>query len=116
MSGTSNTPADDDSPEIVEIVAEGVDEEGDLVIDDLVVAVDSEGKVLGTDETIAIITPGGDAVVDEKISVMGEDRRVAYGRRRRNCSGNRRRMIWRGDPPQPSGSVQECSDSAIEVR
>jgi hypothetical protein len=73
MSGTNDTPADDVSPEIVEVEAEGVDEEGNLVIDDLVMAVDSEGTIVATDETVAVITPEGDAVVDEKLSVLGED-------------------------------------------
>jgi len=73
MSGTNDTPADDDSLEMVEVETEGVDEEGNLVIDDLVVAVDSEGKILAIDETIGVITPEGDAVVDEEISVLGED-------------------------------------------
>ena len=73
MSGTNDTPSDDDSLEMVEVETEGVDEEGNLVIDDLVVAVDVEGKVLATDETVAVITPEGDAVVDEKLSVLGED-------------------------------------------
>ena len=73
MSGTNDTPADDDSPEVVEVETEGVDEEGNLVIDDLVVALDSEGNIVATDETVAVITPEGDAVVDEKLSVMGKD-------------------------------------------
>jgi hypothetical protein len=73
MSGTNDTPADDVSPELMEVETEGVDEEGNLVIDDLVVAADSEGKILATDETIAVITPEGDAVLDEKLSVLGED-------------------------------------------
>jgi hypothetical protein len=73
MSGTNDTPADDDSSEMVEVETEGVDKEGNLVIDDLVAAVDSEGKILATEETVAVITPEGDAVVDEKLSVLGED-------------------------------------------
>jgi hypothetical protein len=73
MSGANDTPADDVSPEMVEVETEGVDEEGNLVIDDLVMAVDSEGKILATDETVAVITPEGDAVIDEKLSVLGED-------------------------------------------
>ena len=73
MSGTNDTPADDESLEMVGVETEGFDEEGNLVIDDLVVAVDSEGKILATDETVGVITPEGDAVVDEKLSVLGED-------------------------------------------
>src|SRR3974390_2395806 len=73
MSGTNDTPADDESLEMVGVETEGFDEEGNLVIDDLVVAVASEGKILATDETVGVITPEGDAVVDEKLSVLGED-------------------------------------------
>ena len=73
MSGTNDTPAEEDSPEMVEVETEGVDEEGNLVIDDLVVALDSEGNIVATDETVAVIRPEGDAVVDEKLSVMGKD-------------------------------------------
>ena len=73
MSETNDTPAGDDSLEMVEVETEGVDDEGDLVIDDLVTAVDREGKIVATDETVAVITPEGDAVIDEKLSVVGED-------------------------------------------
>jgi hypothetical protein len=59
--------------EVVEIEADGVDEDGNLVVDDLVAVVDGDGNVLATDETIAVATPDGDLVIDETISVLNDD-------------------------------------------
>ncbi|MGO8871708.1 MAG: hypothetical protein ACLQPH_09970 [Acidimicrobiales bacterium] len=73
MSETSETPAGEDELELVEIEAEGVDENGNLVEDDLVVAVDRDGSIVAADETIMVVTPDGDAVIDETISVAGDD-------------------------------------------
>ncbi len=82
MTGTANVEepteaeeptGDEAAPGVVEVVASGVDAEGDVVVDDLIAAVDGEGHVVATDETILIKTPQGDVVVDEIFSVAGED-------------------------------------------
>jgi len=73
MSETNGASAGDDELELVEVEAEGVDEEGNIVADDLVVAVDSDGTVIAADETIAVLTPDGDIVIDETVSVIGDD-------------------------------------------
>ena len=68
----SNRPAGENTLGIVEVEAEGVDEEGNLVIGDLVAEVDSEGNILAADETIAVVTEEGDVIVDETLSVVGD--------------------------------------------
>jgi hypothetical protein len=62
-----------DEPEVIEVVTESVDEDGDVIVDDLVAEVDSDGHVMATDETTLIRTAEGDVVVDETFSVAGED-------------------------------------------
>jgi hypothetical protein len=59
--------------EIIEVEADGVDEDSNLIADDVVAVVDGDGNVLATDETIAVQTPDGDIVIDETISVANED-------------------------------------------
>ena len=73
MSETNDTPAGENSLEVVEIETEGVDEEGNLVNDNLVAAVDSDGNIVATDETVAVVTPDGDVIVDETLSIVGDD-------------------------------------------
>ena len=63
----------EDEPEVIEVVTEGVDQEGNVIVDDLVAEVDSEGHILATDETTLIQTAEGDVVVDDTFSVAGED-------------------------------------------
>ena len=73
MSDSSDTPGADDEIDVIEVVTEADDDEGNVVIDDMVAIVDGDGNVLATDETIAIATADGDVVVDETISVRGDD-------------------------------------------
>ena len=74
MSDNAGTNEDDvEIVEIVEIEADGIDEDGNLVVDDLVAVVDGDGKVLATDETVAVETPEGDIMIDETISIANED-------------------------------------------
>jgi hypothetical protein len=63
----------EDKPEVVEVVTEAVDEEGDVIVDDLIAEVDSDGHVVATDETTLLQTAEGDVVVDETFSVAAED-------------------------------------------
>lgn len=62
-----------DEPEIIEVVTESVDEDGDVIVDDLVAEVDREGNVIATDETTLMRTAEGDVMIDETFSVAGED-------------------------------------------
>ena len=62
-----------DGPEVIEVVAESVNEHGDVVVDDLVAEIDNEGHVLATDEKTVLRTVEGDVVVDETFSVVGAD-------------------------------------------
>jgi hypothetical protein len=73
MSENNKRPAAGDPLRVVEVEAEGVDEEGNLVLDDLVVEVDGEGNIVAADETIAVVTEEGDVIVDETLSVVGDD-------------------------------------------
>ena len=73
MTNTNDTPTGKEALDLVEIEAEGVDEDGDVVIDDVVAAVDGDGNIVAVDETIAVLAPDGDVVVDEIISVVGDD-------------------------------------------
>jgi hypothetical protein len=62
-----------DGPDVIEVVTESVDEQGDVIVDDLVAEVDSEGHIVATDETALLRTAEGDVVVDETFSVVGDD-------------------------------------------
>jgi hypothetical protein len=73
MSDNNQRPTGEDPLGIVEVEAEGVDEEGNLMIGDLVAEVDSDGNIVATDETIAVVTEEGDVIVDETLSVVGDD-------------------------------------------
>jgi len=73
MSENNHRPAGEETLGLVEVEAEGVDEEGNLVIGDLVAEVDGDGKIVATDETIAVVTAEGDVTVDETLSVVGDD-------------------------------------------
>ena len=73
MSDNNQRPTGEDPLGIVEVEAEGVDEEGNLMFGDLVAEVDSDGNIVATDETIAVVTVDGDIVVDETFSVVGDD-------------------------------------------
>jgi hypothetical protein len=64
---------DKDGPEVIEVVAESVNEHGDVIVDDLVAEIDSEGHVVATDEKTVLRTVEGDVVVDETFSVVGAD-------------------------------------------
>ena len=60
--------------EVVEIEADGVDEDGNLVVDDLVAVVDGDGNVLATDETISLLNDDGELEpVEEDITVIEAD-------------------------------------------
>jgi len=69
----SNERADVDPPRVVEVEAEGVDEEGNLVIGALVAEVERDDHIVAADETIAVVTEEGDVLVDETFSVVGAD-------------------------------------------
>ncbi len=76
MSETKDTkqPVEgEDGPEVIEVVTESVDEQGDVIVDDLVAEVDGEGHILATDETTLLRTTEGDVVVDETFSLAGND-------------------------------------------
>lgn len=59
--------ADVDPPRVVEVEAEGVDEDGNLVIGALVAEVERD-HIVAADETIAVVTEEGDVLVDETFS------------------------------------------------
>ncbi|MCX6461165.1 MAG: hypothetical protein NTZ03_12780 [Actinobacteria bacterium] len=59
--------------EVVEVVTEASDDEGNIVVDDLVALVDSDGTVVATDETLIIEDADGDVLIDEVVSVIDED-------------------------------------------
>jgi hypothetical protein len=63
----------EDGPEVIEVVTESVDDQGDVIVDDVIAEVDSEGHVIATDETTLIQMADGEVVVDETVSVSGED-------------------------------------------
>ncbi len=69
----AETAEDKDGPEFIEVMAESVNEHGDVILDDLVAEIDKEGHVVATDEKTVLQTAEGDVVVDETFSVAGAD-------------------------------------------
>ena len=73
MSETNGTSTGEGKFDLVEVVAEDVDEDGNVVVDDLITVVGSGGNIVATDETIAVLTADGNVVIGETFSVVGDD-------------------------------------------